>query len=57
VEAVRRTRGLTRMDLVANRATPPVEVSVIDGEVSIDGRVLSSEPVPTVPLSRRYLLA
>jgi urease subunit alpha len=57
VVAVRGTRGLTREDLVANTATPPVEVAPSNGAVSIGGRVVTSEPVPSVPLSRRYLLA
>ena len=57
VAAVRGTRGLTRSDLVANTAVPEIEVSPDDGEVTLGGRVLSSEPVAEVPLSRRYLLA
>jgi urease subunit alpha len=58
VVAVRGARGLTRGDLVANRAVPEdLEVSAIDGTVTIDGRVLAVEPTSVVPLSRRYLLA
>jgi urease subunit alpha len=58
VVAVRGTRGLTRGDLVANRAAPAtLEVSAADGTVTIDGDVLACEPTPVVPLSRRYLLA
>jgi urease subunit alpha len=54
--AVTGTRGLTRAALVANTAVPPVEVSPVDGEVTLDGRVLRCEPVDGVPLSRRYYL-
>ena len=36
---------------------PDVEVSPVDGEVTLGGRVLACEPVAEVPLSRRYLLA
>ena len=54
--AVARTRGLTRTDLVHNRATPPIEVDVTDGTVRLDGRILAVDPVSEVPLSRRYLL-
>ena len=43
-------------DLVANTAVPPIEVSRIDGTVTLDGRVLAAEPVDEVPLNRRYLL-
>jgi urease subunit alpha len=56
VAAVHGTRGLTRDDLVANVTAPPVHVTP-DGTVTIDERVVTSEPVATVPLSRRYLLA
>jgi urease subunit alpha len=57
VATVHGTRALTRSDLVANTAVPEIEVSPDDGEVTLGGRVLSSEPVTEVPLSRRYLLA
>jgi urease subunit alpha len=57
VAAVHGTRGLIRPDLVANTAVPDVEVSPDDGEVTLGGRVLACEPVGSVPLSRRYLLA
>ncbi len=55
--AVRGTRGLGRDALVANRATAAIEVDPGDGTVTLGGRVLASEPVTEVPLSRRYLLA
>lgn len=55
--AVRGTRGLTREDLVANTAAPPVRVAPADASVTIDGRLVTSDPVAEVPLSRRYLLA
>jgi urease subunit alpha len=56
--AVRGTRGLTRADLAANTVAPAgLEVSPDDGTVTLDGRVLACEPVTSVPLSRRYLLA
>ena len=57
VAAVHGTRGLTRSDMVANTAVPPIEVSPDDGTVTLDGRVLACEPVTEVPLSRRYLLS
>jgi urease subunit alpha len=58
VVAVHGTRGLTRGDLVANRAAPAgLEVSTTDGAVRLDGRVLGVGPTAAVPLSRRYLLA
>jgi urease subunit alpha len=54
---VRDTRGLTRQDLVANRAVPPIEVSPEDGTVTLGGHPLRMDPVEGVPLGRRYLLA
>ncbi len=58
VAAVRGTRAITREDLVANTYVPQdMEVSPEDGTVSIGGRELACEPVGSVPLSRRYLLA
>jgi urease subunit alpha len=56
IVAVSRTRGLTRADLWANRATVPVAVDPVDGTVSLDGRRLAIAPVTEVPLSRRYFL-
>jgi urease subunit alpha len=58
VVSVRGTRGLTRKVMVANTASPAdLTISPVDGTVSIADRVLASEPVPSVTLSRRYLLA
>jgi urease subunit alpha len=55
--AVRGTRSIRRDDLALNRTVPAIEVSPRDGTVTMDGRVLRTEPVGEVPLSRRYLLA
>ncbi len=54
---VRGTRGIRRTDLTRNAVVPPIEVSAGDGTVTLEGRVLRSDPVGDVPLSRRYLLA
>jgi len=54
---VQNCRNLTRDDLWANREAVPIEVDVHDGTVFLDGRILATPPVTTVPLSRRYLLA
>ena len=55
--AVRGTRAIRRADLARNTTVPPVEVSAADGTVTLDGRVLRTDPVIEVRLSRRYLLA
>jgi urease subunit alpha len=53
---VRGTRGLTRSDLVRNRATVPIEIDPVDGRVSLSGRLLAVDPVSDLPLNRRYWL-
>jgi urease subunit alpha len=55
--AVTGTRAIRRADLARNTTVPPIEVSPEDGTVMLDGRVLRTDPVHYVPLSRRYLLA
>ncbi|HET6791408.1 MAG TPA: urease subunit alpha [Actinomycetota bacterium] len=55
--AVRGTRAIRRDGLARNRTVPPIEVSADDGTVTLDGRVLRTDPVAEVRLSRRYLLA
>jgi urease subunit alpha len=55
--SVRGTRSIRRDDLARNRTVPAIEVSPEDGTVTLDGKVLRSDPVAEVPLSRRYLLA
>ena len=57
VVAVRGTRGIGRADLTANTAVPAIQVSPIDGTVSLEGRVLRVGPVSEVPLDRLYFLA
>ena len=56
VIAIGRTRGLTRSDLLMNRAAPPIAVDVTDGSVTLDDVPLAVDPVDEVPLSRRYFL-
>jgi urease subunit alpha len=56
IVAVRGCRDLTRASLARNRATAAIEVDPVDGRVTLAGRILASEPVSEVPLSRRYFL-
>jgi urease subunit alpha len=56
IVAVRGCRGLTRSSLARNRAVAPIEVSPVDGRVTLAGRLLASEPETEVPLSRHYFL-
>ncbi len=54
--AVKGTRGLTRSDLHANKATVPIEVDPLDGTVTLDGRVLAVAPATDLPLNRVHFL-
>ena len=56
VVAVHGTRGLTRANLVHNRAAAPVEIDPVEGRVTLAGRPLAVEPVNELPLNRRYWL-
>eukprot|EP01062_Namystynia_karyoxenos_P055740 TRINITY_DN46796_c0_g1_i1.p1 TRINITY_DN46796_c0_g1~~TRINITY_DN46796_c0_g1_i1.p1 ORF type:complete len:896 (+),score=283.94 TRINITY_DN46796_c0_g1_i1:66-2690(+) len=56
VEPVRRTRGLTKKDMVRNDATPDIRVDPETFEVTADGRVLTCAPSERVPLARKYFL-
>jgi urease subunit alpha len=54
--AIAGCRGLTRASFALNRATAPIEVSPVDGQVTLAGRPLAADPVTEVPLSRRYFI-
>jgi urease subunit alpha len=54
--AVRGCREITKGRLVANRASPQIEIDTGDGTVRLDARTLAARPVAEVPLSRKYLL-
>ncbi|MCI0344876.1 MAG: urease subunit alpha, partial [Chloroflexi bacterium] len=53
---VRACRNLTRSNLRWNRATAPIEISPVDGTVSLAARPLEVEPATELPMSRRYFL-
>jgi urease subunit alpha len=53
---VKGCRNLTRADLRWNRATAPIEISPVDGAVSLAGRALEVAPATELPLNRRYFL-
>jgi urease subunit alpha len=56
IVTIGRTRGLTRADLLMNRAAPPIAIDPTDGTVTLDDRELAIDPVDEVPLNRRYFL-
>ncbi|MFI5527138.1 urease subunit alpha [Kitasatospora sp. NPDC051853] len=50
------TRGVTKDHLVNNTARPDVRVDPDTFTVTIDGEVVTSEPVDELPLAQRYFL-
>ncbi len=53
---VSHTRGLTRSDLLLNRATADVEIDPLSGQVTLESQVLAVEPASELPLNRRHFL-
>jgi urease subunit alpha len=56
VEAVRHTRALGKRDMVANSATPTIEVDPQTYAVYADGIHLTCEPAAVLPMAQRYFL-
>jgi urease subunit alpha len=56
VVAVRATRGLGKRDMVANSATPVIEVDPQTYAVYADGQHLTCEPAQSLPMAQRYFL-
>ncbi|SFS30832.1 urease subunit alpha [Saccharopolyspora flava] len=55
--SARRSRGLTRADMVRNTATPRVEVPREPGPVMVDGVAVDVHRAATLPLTRTHHLA
>jgi len=56
IEAVRKTRGLTKADMVHNSTLPEIKVHPETFEVTADGEPLTCEPAESLPLARKYFL-
>jgi urease subunit alpha len=56
LEAVRRTRGLGKADMVHNAWQPRIEVDPETYEVRADGELLACEPAKELPMAQRYFL-
>jgi urease subunit alpha len=56
LEAVRRTRGIGKRDMVHNAAQPSIEVDPETYEVRADGELLTCEPASSLPMTQRYFL-
>ncbi len=56
LEPVRRTRTVTKADMVLNGLTPDIEVDPETYEVRADGALLTCEPAEVLSLAQRYFL-
>jgi urease len=56
VEAVRRTRGIGKADMVHNDTCPKITVDPETFEVVADGERLTCEPSSVLPLAQKYFL-
>lgn len=49
-------RSVGKKDMVHNNAVPKIEVDPENYEVSVDGKIITCEPLEVVPLGQRYFL-
>jgi urease alpha subunit len=56
VEPVVGCRNITKKDMVHNGSTPVISVDPETFEVVADGKLLTCDPVDTIPLSQKYFL-
>jgi len=56
LEAVRRTRGIGKKDMVHNDLQPKIDVDSETYEVRADGELLVCEPAKVLPMAQRYFL-
>ena len=56
LEAVRKTRGIGKKDMVHNAWQPKIEVDAETYEVRADGELLACEPAKVLPMAQRYFL-
>ncbi len=56
VAAVRRTRAISKRDMVLNDALPAMEVDPETYEVRADGELLTCAPAEVLPMAQRYFL-
>ncbi len=56
VLAVEHTRGIGKVDMRLNDATPKIDVNPETYEVRADGELLTCEPATELPLAQRYFL-
>jgi urease subunit alpha len=56
IKPVRKTRQLTKKDMVFNSETPQIEVDPQTYEVKVEGELITCDPVDVVPMAQRYFL-
>jgi urease subunit alpha len=56
VVAVEHCRDIGKKDMKRNEATPDIRVDADTYQVWVDGEKVSSEPLPTLPMTQRYFL-
>ena len=56
VEAVSKTRGIGKREMIHNDALPNIEVDPETYQVRADGELLTCEPAESLPLAQRYFL-
>jgi urease subunit alpha len=54
--AVENCRGIGKVDMIHNSATPKIEVDPETYEVRADGELLTCEPAEALPMAQRYFL-
>lgn len=56
VEAIRGCRSVSKKDMALNDVTPAITVDPETYTVTVDGKVISCEPLNELPLAQRYFL-
>jgi urease subunit alpha len=56
IKPVQRIRQLSKKDMVYNSETPTIEVDPQTYEVTVDGELITCDPVRVVPMAQRYFL-
>ena len=53
---VRHTRGITKLSMIHNAATPKIDVDPETYEVRADGELLTCAPAESLPMAQRYFM-
>ena len=50
------TRSVSKLDMLYNDLSPDITVNAQTFEVFVDGRLIHSDPVESLPLTQKYML-